>query len=44
MRKPELNRDYALIQVYKCWHCDFTNDMNSNIVRHIREEHPETQS
>ena len=42
MRQPKLDRDYALIQVYKCWHCYDTYEMMSDIILHIKTEHPQT--
>ena len=42
MREPEINKDYALVRVYKCWHCDYMNGFTSNIEGHIKEKHPET--
>ena len=42
MRKPELDRDYALIKVYKCWHCDYYAAFSMRMVEHIKRDHPET--
>ena len=41
MREPELNRDYALVSVYKCWHCDLFEGFGEPMADHIKEKHPE---
>ena len=42
MKKPKLNRDYALVKAYKCWHCDFYSGFEAIMSDHIEKEHPET--
>lgn len=42
MRKPVLNRDYALIKAYKCWHCNFYCGIEQAMADHVTEIHPET--
>lgn len=42
LRDPELDKDYALVKAYKCWHCDFYSGFGDTMTDHIKEKHPET--